>query len=56
MLRYGEKYENSLFEAVKIKLNQLNVLFMYLINLIINNLYGKYGVPLKKLDQRYKPP
>ena len=36
------KYEISIFEAVKIKLNQSYVLFVYLINLIVNYLYRKY--------------
>ena len=40
------KYENSIFEAVKIKLNQLYVLFMHLSNLIVNYLYRKYGIAL----------
>ena len=40
------KYENSIFEAVKIKLNQLYVLFMHYINPIVNYmyLYSKYAV------------
>ena len=41
------KQENSIFEAVKIKLNQLYVFFMHLINPIVNYLiYRKYGVLL----------
>ena len=39
-------YENSIFEAVKIKLNQFYVLFMHLINMIVNYLSRKYGIPL----------
>ena len=42
----SRKYNNSIFEAVKIESKKLYVLFMYLINLIENYLYRKYTVPL----------
>ena len=45
------KYENSIFEAVKIKLNQLYILFMLLINLMVNLLYRKYGEPLHNFSK-----
>ena len=49
------KYENSIFEIVKIKLNQLYVLFIHLINLIVNYLYRKYAVPLHTFFSKIGP-
>ena len=41
-----EKIRKFIFEGVKTKLNKLYVLFVHLINLIVNYLYTPYGVPL----------
>ena len=46
MYTIWRKYENSIFEALKIKLNKLYVLFMHWINLTVYYLKRKYAVLL----------
>ena len=48
-----EKIRKFHFEADKIKLNQVYVLFMHLINLTENTLYRKYWAPLHNLFENW---
>ena len=48
------KNTNSSSEAVKIKLKQLYLLFIHLVNLIVNYLYTIFG-PMTRVSLRFKP-